>query len=309
MKASSKCNGAATIITAFATGRGGAYGIGLENRTTVEFDDSNSVRSIVNGEESVGVELAEAAVKRALARFNVDFTGANVVTETDIPVAAGLKSSSVAANAIVLATVGVIAKERGDVCRKRLSKTRDEQEIIIDGKAISPIEIINIGVDAAFDAKVTVTGALDDASASYLGGYTLTENDKRRVVYHGGMEETLNVLIHLPERKIHTGGIKTEQVRGFAKEIDMLWENARSGRIYQAITLNGLIHSTAFRLNPEPTLLALETGAIAAGLSGTGPATVALVREDSGALKDSWKGLGGRVIETRTNNARAEIIG
>jgi len=307
MEATALCHGAVTIITGFATGRGGAYGIRLENKTTVELNDSGRVNSIVNGESGVGVKLAEAAVKRTLKRFNIKFTGAEVTTESNIPVAAGLKSSSVAANVIVLAAVGAIAVEGGEIKEARLSKSRSEQRITIDGREVTPEEMINIGVDAAFDAKVTATGALDDASASYLGGYTITKNLDRELVYHGGMED-LNVLIYLPEGRSYSGEIKREQVKAFAKEVDLLWEQARGGRIYSAITLNGMIHSIAFNYSMEPAVKALEAGAIAAGLSGTGPAVVALTRGDVKAIREVWSNLEGRIIETRTNNERARVI-
>jgi shikimate kinase len=41
-------------------------------------------------------------------------------------------------------------------------------------------------------------------------------------------------------------------------------------------------------------------------LSGTGPAYAALVRADGlDALDEAWRGLGGRVIRTKTNNRNA----
>jgi shikimate kinase len=308
MKATAVCNGSATIITAFATGRGGAYGIGLENRTTVEINDSGLVVSDVNGQDGVGLGLASAALKRTLEHFSQDFTGAVISTKSNIPLCAGLKSSSVAANAVVLATAGSIAAEHGEIRSIRLNKTESRQELVIDGNVVSEAELLNIGIDAAFDAKVTVTGALDDASASFLGGYTLTDNLKRRVVYHGGMEEGLNVLIYLPEGRIDSASIDPQRLKMFSKDLELLWEQARCGRIYSAITLNGFIHSIAFKLGTEPAMAALEAGAIAAGLSGTGPAVVALARDDGGAIIDAWSKFDGTLIQTKTNNLPARIV-
>jgi shikimate kinase len=308
MKSAALCHGAATIVTAFASGKGAAYGIGLENRTTVELNTSGIVESAVNGVDGVGTELAQAAIKRVLDRFGGDFTGAKVVTESDIPHGAGLKSSSVAANAIVLAAVGAIASERGEVSGRRMSKTRSDQEIYVDGQRVSDEEMIDIGIDAAFDARVTVTGALDDASAAYFGGYTLTENLKRRIVYRGGMEETLKALILVPEGSISSGSISTDSVKPFSKEIDLIWEQARAGRVYQAITLNGLVHCSAFGQSPQPAIKALAAGALAAGLTGTGPATVALTRDDGAAIREAWEPFEGKIMETAPNNKKARLI-
>ncbi len=307
MKATALCHGAATIITGFATGNGGAYGIDLENKTTVELTDTGRIESETNGVKDVGLVLAESAVKRTLQKFGLEYTGAKVDTKSNVPLAAGLKSSSIAANAIVLATAGAIAGEHGEVRAVRLSKAESVQEIRIHGAKVEDMDLINMGIDAAFDAKVTKTGALDDASAAYFGGYTLTRNIEREIVYHGGMED-LKVMIYLPDEKIYSGSINPADVKPYAKEVDFLWESARSGRVYQAITLNGLIHSTCFGQDPAPALKALGAGAIAAGLSGTGPSVVALCRDDGAKVRDAWDGLGGRIIEAKTNNTKAKVI-
>ncbi len=60
--------------------------------------------------------------------------------------ARGLKSSSAAANAIALATTAALERSLDDVT------------------------VVKLGVDGALDAKVTITGAFDDACASYFGG-------------------------------------------------------------------------------------------------------------------------------------------
>ena len=99
----------------------------------------------------------EKTVARVLQRFSLDNSfGAKIKTWSNIPIAKGLKSSSAAANAVALATTAAL------------------------GKTLDDLEIVNLGVDAAFDAKVTVTGAFDDACASYFGGVVITDNLKRR---------------------------------------------------------------------------------------------------------------------------------
>jgi shikimate kinase len=52
----------------------------------------------------------------------------------------------------------------------------------------------------------------------------------------------------------------------------------------------------------------MKSGAIAAGLSGTGPAVVALADENPGRIADSWKQFEGTVIGTNTNNKKARIL-
>jgi len=307
MKSTALCYGAATIITGFATGAAGAFGISLSNETKVELKNDGEFESIVNGEGSVGEELARFCVERTLNEFGMEYEGASVNTQMDIPQAMGLKSSSIAANCITLATVGAIAREKGFVRQKRLNKFRQKQLISIENVEIDDERIINLGIDAAFDANVTKTGAIDDASASFFGGYSLTQNLERKIVQRGEMEE-LDVLIYLPGEKIFSGSIDVQAVKMFAKEVDMLWDAAKTGNIYSAITLNGLIHSTAFGLDTTPAILALKAGAICSGLTGTGPAIIALCRDNSDDILNEWDGLDGEILKTTTNNKKAMIL-
>ena len=84
--------------------------------------------------------------------------GAEIKTWSNIPVAKGLKSSSAAANATALAATAAL------------------------GKTLDDLELVKLGVEAAFDAKVTVTGAFDDACASYFGGVVITDNLNRQII-------------------------------------------------------------------------------------------------------------------------------
>jgi shikimate kinase len=56
-------------------------------------------------------------------------------------------------------------------------------------KSLDDLAVVNLGVDAAFDARVTVTGAFDDACASFFGGIVVTDNLKRRLVKHSILPE------------------------------------------------------------------------------------------------------------------------
>jgi len=307
MKATALVHGAATIVAAFATGMGGAYGLGLENKTTVKLTSSRKLSNTVNGKGGTGDRLAEFCVKKTLKHFGERYTGAAVETQTNIPVACGLKSSSVAANAIVLATAGALAKRHGEIRDVKLIKGLMEQKIQIKGREVDPLELVGIGVQAARQAKVTVTGAYDDATASFLGGITLTDNREMKLV-HAGELETLKALILVPKAKAYSADVDVKRFKAFAKETGLVWDQALAGKVYHAITLNGLINSAILGQDAKAALKAMEAGAIAAGLTGKGPAVVALTRGDGKRVREAWNGLGGRIIETTTSNEKARII-
>jgi len=134
--------GAGTIINAISTWKGAAFGIDLMTEAEVVLTEDKKITGYI--EEGADTRLIERCVELTLLRFG-SISGARVSTKSQIPIASGLKSSSAAANATVLATLDAI------------------------GEKLEPMEAIKIGVQAALDAKVTITGAFDDACASMLG--------------------------------------------------------------------------------------------------------------------------------------------
>ena len=125
--------GAGTIINAISTWKGAAFGIDLKTEAEVILTDDKKIIGYM--EEGGDTTLIERSVELTLSRFGSK-TGAKVATKSRIPIASGLKSSSAATNATVLATLDAL------------------------GEKLEPIEVIKIGVQAALDAKVTITGKL-----------------------------------------------------------------------------------------------------------------------------------------------------
>jgi shikimate kinase len=66
-----------------------------------------------------------------------------------------------------------------------------------------------------------------------------------------------------------------------APYVKLAFNEALNGDIYKALTLNGLLYCAALEFNPDIALDALSAGAIAAGLSGTGPSFVAITDDRS----------------------------
>ncbi len=291
MKITAVAHGAATIVNAIATGKGSAFGINLETKATVRLNDSGRIDAKIKGCPNEDTNLIKLCAKKVFEHLDVDH-GAKIETQSEIPIAKGLKSSSAAANAVVLATWKAIAKEH------------DKEIKEIDDKAI-----INLGVDAAIDAGVTITGAFDDASASFFGGWVVTDNEKREILRSGEMER-LNVLIWVPEKKTYTQDVDVEKTRLLSGEVMTAWSEAFRGDLYAAMTLNGILYSATLKQDPDIALEALRSGAIAAGLSGTGPGVVALVRVecDIDKVKESWDRFDGEIIETTVNNEKARIL-
>lgn len=280
--------GAGTIVNAIATGRGGAFGVRLWTKAKVRLtNEAGLISGRILSDPTEKTVLIQKAVSRVLRAYKLDSAyGAYVETSSNIPIARGLKSSSTAANAIVLATIAALGKEPCD-----------------------DVWAIGLGVDAAIEAGVTITGALDDACASYLGNVVLTDNTKREIIKQFQVKEELAVLFLVPQEKAYTKGVDVARLRRLSKLVDVVHRGARSGSYWDAMTLNGLIYSLALGSDPSPAFEALRNGAIGAGLSGTGPATASVVPPTSvDAVRECWQSFEGEVIETRINRTKARIL-
>jgi shikimate kinase len=265
----------ATVVNAIATGKGAAFGLELRVSATVELSRRfRGIRGKVEGGRE-SPKLIEACVKRVLRWLGAEEFGARAQTTSTIPVAVGLSSSSAAANAVVLATCAALSE------RPRIR------------------EILELGVNAAFDAGVTLTGALDDAAASLFGQGVITDNVKRRVLKRFRVPERLRVAILIPPSKLYTTSLSKKNFASIREGVEEAHRLALSGEVWSAMVLNGLLYTHALNQDPSPALEALRAGALGAGLTGTGPATVAI--GDADAVIETlklWRRKPGRVILT-----------
>jgi shikimate kinase len=280
--------GAVTIINAISCGFGAALGVNLRTEATVKLtNESGHIEGRILSDPKESTILIEKTVRRVFRNFNLEQEyGAYVETESNIPIARGLKSSSVAANAITLATLAAI------------------------GKKVNNLTAVNIGVDAALDAGVTITGAFDDACASFFGGVVVTDNFRRKILKKVQPIEKHPILIHVPITKTYTADSNVEKMRTIADEAKALHRMALLGDWLAAMTLNGLLYSAVLRYDSNVAVDALDAGALAAGLSGKGPAVAAVVPQvNVGSVKEAWEKYGGSIIETRINVEKAHKTG
>ena len=282
-----KASGAGTIINAIATYKGSAFGIDLWTHAEVELgEDFKGITGEIveqEGEKRADTRLIERCVELVLRKFDLPLR-AHVKTRSEIPIGSGLKSSSAAANAAVVATLDAIGGEEAK-------------------EKIGALEAIRMGVDAALYVGVSITGAFDDACASMLGGIVITDNRKRELIRR--VERDSEVLIFVPRTKAFTADTDVNRSRLIAPWVNRAHELALDGRFEEAMTLNGFLYCAALNFNPEPMLKALECGVTGVSLSGTGPSFVALVdKEKEERLRAAWSELKleGMILKRRINN-------
>jgi shikimate kinase len=285
LKKTVRSPGSATIINAISTGSGSAFGIKLY--VTAEAQIKSSGVKCTSDLE-VNPKLMEICVDKVLKYYQVD-TGVEIKTQSSLPLASGLSSSSATSNAVIMATAHLISDEFGL-------------------KPMNNMEMLNLGIDASLEAGVTITGAFDDASASFFGGITITHNFERQIIHQAKMKKH-NILIYMPDRKSLTAQSDVNRMKLLSPWVKLAFEQAVHGQIYEALTLNGILYCAALGFDPKIALDALDSGAIASGLSGTGPSFVAVVDDNSKErVQEIWSTYPGRVITTEVDNEGTKVV-
>ncbi len=275
MEGQANAPAAGTVLNALATGTGSAFAIDAYTTATVELTDDEGVTGSIAGSEDGDTRLIERCVEHVVDQFG-NGEGGHVHTESEVPMASGLKSSSAAANATVMATLDALG------CTDDISRE----------------DAARIGVDAARDVGVTVTGAFDDASASMLGGLTITDNTTDELLARETPE--WDVLVWTPPEQSFSADADVEQCRKIAPMAELVRELALDGQYQQAMTVNGLAFCAALGFSSDPLIEAMA-GGFGVSLSGTGPSFTAVGdRAALEVLQEQWENRPGRTWLTET---------
>ena len=289
-EASALAHGAATIVNAIATKKGAAFGVDLYTKAQIKLTgEAQFIETEIVSDQKENPVLIQKTVTAVLKHFNLEKEyGAKIRTWSNIPIARGLKSSSTVANAVVLATLGAL------------------------GESLEDLEIIKLGVSSAFEAKVTITGAFDDACASYFGGLVITDNLNCKLVKQKALTDEKDdyvVLFQVPPKKAYTVNTDISKLSVIKPQIEKAYNMALNELYWEALTLNGQCYSTAFEFNTKIATDALTVGAKAAGLCGKGPATTAIVPKDKvEQVKAAWQKFEGEIIQTSLNHEKAKVF-
>ncbi len=250
MKGEGTAHGAITILNASASGIGCSLAIDAPTSATWEW--------IPKDFEWLGPtddRLARAVHKRITSILGRN-DGARLDCRSPYPPSRGLKTSSAAATALVRAASGTFGQDI-------------EDELIDD-----------ICVDASLDAGVTLTGAFDDQVAVSRGGCHITDNMMRRIQEEVAVEPW-SVAVWVPEASISKDQLRTVDVRSLVGKCRDAEQLLRDGDVAGAMRANsaafmGLYQAAGLPVDDRPIAVADAAGALAAGLSGTGPAVAAL---------------------------------
>jgi shikimate kinase len=277
-KARATMHGAISIVNAIATGNGSSLGISLRATAEVELGRGRGIRFLTGRNED---RLVNNIVRNTMPKEMIENNVIIIRVKSEIPIGYGLKSSSAVSNAVALACSS-LAKDS------------------IDDNAV-----LDAAVRASLDAGVSMTGAYDDATACYFGGFTVTDNYSRRLIRREPAPDNLHAVIFLP-RNTPRGDVR--KLRSLSDLFTDAFRLAEAGEYWKAMKLNGVLASAALSSRYAPVMAALERGALAAGISGNGPSVAAVAYEDEvDDIKSALSKLEGRIIVSKVNNQKASV--
>ena len=264
-------HGAVSVMNAIPCGVGSTIGIDL--RTKATFEDSDRKKIILVGRPRTGTMLAETCVRRALERIGREVDDDYILKiRTDIPPSMGLKSSSSVCNAVISAVLNAY------------------------GERMETIDMIKLGVECAKECKVTITGAFDDACGCGLGGLVVTNNSKNELILRKEIPD-YDVVICVPNRSILKSKVPVERYRELSGRYSEMVPRIENDYL-NVLTENGRYVEGIIGQSGGLSEKALEAGALAAGITGTGPATAVIVPRGEG--KKMAEALGCRTILSKT---------
>ncbi len=245
--------GAVTVVNAIPCGKGATLGIDL--KTVAAFDPGGGeLRIEVEGGDRTDDRLARICAKRMHEALGLPCAGTLKIW-SEIPVSRGLKSSSSAANAVCLAVNDA------------------------HGGTMDELEAVRIGCHSSIDAGVSVTGAFDDACGCHFGGLVVTDNVRMHIESMVPSVGEHSVLLHVPEERIEKNTLDIEAFRRRREDFERLIERSATDP-FDAMSENGRLVAELVGADDGLARRALEKGAAAAGMSGTGPA-VAVIADES----------------------------
>ncbi|HYZ50262.1 MAG TPA: shikimate kinase, partial [Nitrososphaeraceae archaeon] len=141
-------HGAISIVNAIATGKGSALGISLKVEVEIQLNEGKGIQF----QTRMSNELINNIISSTIPKHVIENNSLSICIDSEIPPGYGLKSSSSVSNAVALA------------CCKLVHPNIDDHAVL------------EIAVQASLQSHVTITGAYDDATACYFGGFVLTDN-------------------------------------------------------------------------------------------------------------------------------------
>ena len=280
MKVKATIHGAVSLVNAIATKKGATLGISLKVEAIVESSPGKGI--IIQSEnKSLSSRLINKTIEKIVPKRDLERNKISITLNSEIPTGYGLKSSSAISSVVALA------------CAKIFKPRLTDKQILL------------AGVDASIESKVSITGAFDDACSCYYGGFNVTDNAKKKRINFEKGPTNMTVIIFIPKNR-KRGNLKN--LKTLSSVFQNAWDLAKKTQYWDAMTINGL--ATSAILNSESKIIPnlIEKGALAASISGNGPAIAAITKkENESNIRKIFSSMEGNTISSKVNNKKAEV--
>lgn len=192
----------------------------------------------------------------------------NLEITSEIPEGGGLKSSS----AVATASISALSQLTG-----------------------IHVDVPMLAARLSLEAGVSVTGALDDATAAFYGGISVCDNSKMKIIRRASLPQGLSFVI-LPRgpRKDFDPMILRKNWPSFKHITGMVLK----GNYVDAMARNGLTVSEVLGYETDVLLKTVEMGAIASGVTGNGPSLFALMKAgEESPVEELFSDMGKPIIK------------
>lgn len=269
-------HGAISIVNAIATGKGSALGISLV--TTAEIHMRQGEGKIFNNNRNSNLfkYIIHNSIPKTILQCNDIF----LTLTSDIPIGFGLKSSSAVSSAVSLACYGLVEEN------------------------IDDFKVLDTAVNASRKAEITITGAYDDTTACYFGGFVITDNYSNKLLRREKGPLDLLSIILLPNNSARKNPLKLKILAEFFEQAIQTAENSN---YWKAMTLNGLLVSSLMGYDYTPILLSIENGALSASISGNGPSIAVIIEKKNLLTITNILEKYGKILVCKINNTKASI--
>jgi len=231
--------------------------------------------------KSMSSRLINKVIEKIVSKNELSKTKLKISLDSEVPTGYGLKSSSAISTAVAM------------VCAKLFKP------------GMSDFEILNTGVNASIETKVSLTGAYDDACACYYGGFVVTDNYNKKIIHSEKCLNRVSAVIFIPKSR-KRGNIR--KLKASSSDFEHAWNLAKKSDYWNAMILNGLATSSILSSEPKIIPKLIENGALGASVSGNGPSIAAIVRNDSiSKIKKVFYSLDGSTTISEINNKKAEV--
>ena len=268
---SGRSNGAISILHALGSGRGCSVGIKLETQVQI-VNQSNEVT-----DDSHGLLASVEYCWREQGLPIPDKFGWNV--ESTVPIGQGLKSSS-ALSCAALRALNSYA-----------------------WTGLSNSEIADLSAKSQLMSNCAITGSMDDNWASLEPGWKLVDPSlgaSDSIIIQGEVDDSLSVLVCLRGKRSREISLTrfSEQSQIFERSLASIM----SGAALDCLSSNGMAVSAATGDHEALRIsnLCIASGAVASGISGSGPAiAVVCFEDDIASISEIIDEMGYSSIQTR----------